>query len=133
MRQLLTSLAMMATLVVSLPPAWCCMLRPFQSACCSRISAEFDGEPVPADCANCCTSTSTGQKPPKVPTSCLVCQSDHDFLPQARTWEPSPLVFVQILALTSDSSNSFQRLTCENPPHYESRPPLWLIHCCFRC
>ena len=133
MRQLLTYLAMLATLVVSLPPAWCCMSRPLQSACCSRIDPKCDGETVPAECANCCNSTSTGQKPPKVPTSCIVCQSDHDFLPQAVTWEPAPLYFVEILAPTSDSANAFQRLRRENPPQYESRPPLWLIHCCFRC
>ncbi len=132
MQRLISSLAIMATLVVSLPPAWCCMVKPVQGTCCANTGRSCCGDEIPADCANC-SPVPGGQTPAKTPFSCIVCQSHNDIVPQPQTWEPVQLAPVGFLSFEGLFTNSFSKITYANLSRFDSGPPLWLAYCCFRC
>lgn len=126
------SLALACSLLVALPPGWCC-IRP--SGCCNRASAQA-GKSIPEPCAGCCAGKhapidSPQPEPAKAPARCC-CEHNYTPPPAPDDTDADLAVFAGLPAALADLADD-QVVGDDSLILHVHSPPLRLLLCVWRC
>ncbi|MSR80419.1 MAG: hypothetical protein EXS11_06785 [Gemmataceae bacterium] len=132
MSRFLSSLAILATIMGTLPLAWCCQLGAAPLSCCAKATPNCCSQKEPtaeqrADCFEIRNPSQGSQ------TNCFICQKGTEFFPRIEPWEPLQPGLVSGLSVEAFAPRDSLVQKGLAPVRRNGAPSLWLVFCCIRC